>query len=309
MSLLKNVNAFVLKYIGFIIILFSIVAFFFPSHFSWMTKYIATFLSIAMFGMGMTIKADDFKNIIFQPKYILVGCAVQYIVMPITAWLIAYLFRLPPDLALGVILVGCCPGGTASNVITHIAGGDVPLSVGMTIVSTLLAPLLTPALVYFLAGRWVEVSLVAMFISVVKIILIPVLLGLVSRRIFKNHINTISPVMPLISALAVILIISGIIGANANKLVDCGLLVLAVVILHNIAGLLGGLIASKMFKFEYKQATAVAIEVGMQNSGLAISLAVANFALNPLATVPGAVFSVWHNISGSIFAGFRKRNS
>lgn len=307
MNFLKNINAFILKYISFIIIAFSITAFFIPDNFSWMTKHTALFLGVAMFGMGMTIKAEDFKNILFQPKYIAIGCTIQYIVMPISAWLIARMFNLNSDLALGVILVGCCPGGTASNVITYIADGDVPLSVGMTIVSTLIAPLLTPALVYLLAGKWVEVSLFLMFKSIVNVILIPILAGLILRHLLRNHIEKILYIMPLTSAISIILIISGIIGANADKIAACGLLVLAVVMLHNFAGIAGGLIAAKIFNFEYKKATAVAVEVGMQNSGLAVSLAVTNFALNPLATLPGAIFSVWHNISGSIFAGIRKR--
>lgn len=307
MNFLKNVNAFILKYISFIIIAFSITAFFIPDNFSWMTKHTALFLGVAMFGMGMTIKAEDFKNILFQPKYIAIGCTIQYIVMPISAWLIARMFNLNSDLALGVILVGCCPGGTASNVITYIADGDVPLSVGMTIVSTLIAPLLTPALVYLLAGKWVEVSLFLMFKSIVNVILFPILAGLILRHLLRNHIEKILYIMPLTSAISIILIISGIIGANADKIAACGLLVLAVVMLHNFAGIAGGLIAAKIFNFEYKKATAVAVEVGMQNSGLAVSLAVTNFALNPLATLPGAIFSVWHNISGSIFAGIRKR--
>ena len=309
MNFLKNINAFILKYISFIIIAFSITAFFIPDNFSWMTKHTAFFLGAAMFGMGMTIKAEDFKNILFQPKYIAIGCIIQYTVMPLSAWIIARIFNLNSDLALGVILVGCCPGGTASNVITYIADGDVPLSVGMTIVSTLLAPFLTPALVYLLAGKWVEVSLFLMFKSIVNVILIPILAGLILRQLLKHHIEKILYIMPLTSAVSIILIISGIIGANADKIAACGLLVLAVVMLHNFTGIAGGLIAAKIFNLEYKKATAVAIEVGMQNSGLAVSLAVTNFVLNPLATLPGAVFSVWHNISGSIFAGIRKRNS
>ena len=307
MNLLKFINNFILKYISFIIIIFSIIAFFIPNNFSWMVKYTAIFLGIAMFGMGMTIKPSDLKNILLQPKYIIIGCILQYIIMPISAWLIAYGFNLNSDLALGVILVGCCPGGTASNVITHIADGDVPLSVSMTIVSTLLAPIFTPVLIFLLAGKWVEISLFLMVKSVINIILIPVLAGLIIRQLLKKQIEKILYLMPLISTISIILIISGIIGANATKIVACGLLVLVAVILHNFTGIAGGLIVAKIFKLEYKKATAIAIEVGMQNSGLAVSLATINFAMNPLATLPGAIFSVWHNISGSIFAGIRKK--
>ena len=306
MNFLKNINAFILKYISFIIIAFSITAFFIPDNFSWMTKHTAFFLGAAMFGMGMTIKAEDFKNILFQPKYVAIGCIIQYTVMPLSAWIIARIFNLNSDLALGVILVGCCPGGTASNVITYIAGGDVALSVGMTITSTLAAPLMTPLLVYLLAGAWVEVSFLAMVISVVKVVLVPVLLGILINCCFGKQIQKISEVLPLISVVSIVMIISGIVSVNSEKIISCGLLVLGVVALHNLCGMGIGLGAAKLLHIEYNKATAIAIEVGMQNSGLAISLAAANFAANPLATLPGAIFSVWHNISGSLFAGIRK---
>ena len=207
---------------------------------------------------------------------------------------------------LGVILVGCCPGGTASNVITYIAGGDVALSVGMTIVSTLAAPLMTPFLVYVLAGTWVEVSFWAMVISVVKVILIPVLLGVFLRSLAGEHVDKVSDVMPLVSVVAIVMIIGGIVAVNAEKIVSCGVLVLGVVAIHNFCGMMLGFLAAKIFHVEYSRTTAIAIEVGMQNSGLAVSLAAANFAANPLATLPGAIFSVWHNIAGSIFAGIRR---
>ncbi len=204
-------------------------------------------------------------------------------------------------------LVGCCPGGTASNVITYIAGGDVPLSVGMTIVSTLLAPLVTPMLVYGLGGAWVEVSLSAMIISVVKLVLVPVLLGILLHRIFGKYIKKVQEIFPLISVLAIVMITTGIVANNKEKLISSGLLVLGVVVLHNLIGTVMGLGLAKVLSIEYSRATAIAIEVGMQNSGLAVSLAAANFSANPMATLPGAVFSVWHNIAGSLFAGMRRR--
>ena len=227
--------------------------------------------------------------------------------MPLTAFALAKLFALPADLALGVILVGCCPGGTASNVITYVAGGDVPLSVGMTIVSTILAPVCTPVLVYLLAGSWVEVSLVTMMMSVVKVVLIPVLLGILIYRIFPKQIDALRELLPLISVIAIVMIISGIVASNAQKIVSCGALVMVVVAIHNGIGLCLGTGVAKLLKLEEKRVTAIGIEVGMQNSGLSISLATANFAANPLATLPGAIFSVWHNISGTVYAGLRRR--
>ncbi len=307
MKKIGKISSFLTKYIGVIIIIFSVLAFFWRDGFAWTTNYTSMFLGIAMFGMGLTIKMGDFQVVFSRPKEILIGCLAQYTVMPFLAWILAVVLRLPEDLALGVILVGCCPGGTASNVITYIAGGDVALSVGMTIVSTLVAPLATPSLVYVLAGAWVEVSFIAMVLSVVKVILVPVLLGILIRSILGKQIQKISELLPLISVVSIVMIISGIVAVNADKIISCGMLVLGVVILHNLCGMGIGLAAAKLLKVPYDKVTAIAIEVGMQNSGLAVSLATANFAANPLATLPGAIFSVWHNISGSVFAGIRRR--
>ena len=171
-----------------------------------------------MFGMGLTIRAEDFRIVFTRPKELFAGCVLQYTVMPLTAFVLAKLFHLPADLALGVILVGCCPGGTASNVITYVAGGDVPLSVGMTIVSTIAAPLCTPVLVYLLAGSWVSVSLVTMMMSVVKVVLVPVLAGILIYRIFPKQINAIRELLPLVSVVAIVMIISGIVASNAEKI-------------------------------------------------------------------------------------------
>lgn len=306
MKIFKKFNSILVKYIGVVIICFSVAAFFKPASFAWMTGYTAIFLGVAMFGMGTTINSSDFRNIFLHPREIIAGCVTQYTVMPIAAWLISMVFNLNADLALGMILVGCCPGGTASNVITHIAGGDVPLSVGMTITSTLISPLMTPLLVFLLAGRWVDVSFLAMFKSVVTVILIPVLMGITLRKLLSDRIEKISVFLPTVSSASIVLIISGIVAANAGKILTSGLLVLIVVALHNIIGLLSGLGVARLLKLRKDQSTAIAIEIGMQNSGLAVSLATVNFALNPLATLPGAIFSVWHNISGSIFASIRR---
>lgn len=307
MGRVKRVCDFLSSNIAVLIIIFSVIAFFYPKGFSWATNYTTLFLGTAMFGMGLTIKAEDFKVVFTRPKDLCIGFVLQYTVMPLTAFALAKAFGLSADLALGVILVGCCPGGTASNVITYVAKGDVPLSVGMTIVSTLLAPLCTPILVYFLAGSWVEVSLASMMISVVKVVLIPVLAGILIYRIFPRQVDAVREMLPLISVVAIVMIISGIVGSNAEKIMTCGLLVMVVVAIHNTIGLALGTAAAKLMKLEEKKVTAIGIEVGMQNSGLAISLATANFAANPLATLPGAIFSVWHNISGTIYAGIRNR--
>ena len=291
-----TISSFASRYIGIIIIVFSCLAFFWRDGFAWMTNYTSVFLGVIMFGMGLTIRMEDFRAIFSRPKEVVIGAVAQYTIMPVIAWLLCKVMNLPADLALGVILVGCCPGGTASNVITYIAGGDVALA----------APLMTPFLVYVLAGAWVEVSFWAMVLSVVKVILVPVLLGVFLRSLAGEHVDKVSDVMPLVSVVAIVMIIGGIVAVNAEKIVSCGVLVLGVVAIHNFCGMMLGLLAAKIFHVEYARTTAIAIEVGMQNSGLAVSLAAANFAANPLATLPGAIFSVWHNIAGSIFAGIRR---
>ena len=220
MKKVGKVSSFLTKYIGVIIIGFSVIAFFWRDGFAWTTSYTSVFLGVAMFGMGLTIKMDDFKRVFSRPKEILIGFVAQYTIMPVIAWILCQLMQLPTDLALGVILVGCCPGGTASNVITYIAGGDVALSVGMTITSTLAAPIVTPLLVYVLAGAWVEVSFWAMVTSVVKVVLVPVLLGILINWVWGKQIQKISEVLPLISVVSIVMIISGIVAVNAEKILS-----------------------------------------------------------------------------------------
>lgn len=303
--LLGKVSSFLSRYFAVIILLTSTFAFVRPEGFKWIPCYTALFLGTAMFGMGLTIKKEDFKIVLSRPKEVFAGCVLQYTIMPFAAYLLAVVLNLDTDLALGVILVGCCPGGTASNVIAYIAKGDVPLSVGMTIASTLIAPLVTPFLVYILAGAWVEVSFWAMVMSVVKIVLLPVIAGIILNGMFREKIEQLGAVLPLISIVAIVAIIDGIVAVSADKLMSCGLIVIALVVLHNGIGLGMGLFMAKVMKVNYAKETSIAIEVAMQNSGLAVALATVNFAANPLAGLPGAVFSVWHNVSGSMFASYR----
>ena len=182
MQTFRRVSAWLSRKIGFIILAFSPAACLFPGLFSWAVPHTSLFLAVIMFGMGLTIRMEEFRAVFVRPRALAAGCAAQFTVMPLLAYALARLFDLPADLALGVILVGCCPGGTASNVITYLACGDVALSVGMTAASTLIAPLLTPMLVYVLAGSWVQVSFWAMVLSVVKIVLLPVAAGIALRR-------------------------------------------------------------------------------------------------------------------------------
>lgn len=308
-KLIFSLSQCVSKYIGVLVILISLFAFLSPSMFEWATTYTSLLLGFAMFGMGMTINAPDFKNILKHPKDVFIGCLAQFLVMPLISYLLAVTFNLPTPIAIGVILVGCCPGGTASNIITHIAGGDTTLSVSMTVVSTLLCPILTPLWIYMLAGQWVDVSIFSMITSVVKVVLVPIILGIIINYKMKNKKEYLSSVMPLVSVVSVLLLIAGIVASNKEQLLICGSTVFIIVILHNIIGMVLGFTIAKLFKMDLPKSTAVCVEVGMQNSGLAVSLALSNFATQPLCAVPGAIFSIWHNISGGILASIMKKRS
>lgn len=308
-KLILSLSQYASKYIGILVILISLFAFLSPSMFEWATTYTSLLLGFAMFGMGMTINANDFKNILRHPKDVFIGCLAQFLVMPLISYLLAVTFNLPTPIAIGVILVGCCPGGTASNIITHIAGGDTTLSVSMTVVSTLLCPILTPLWIYLLAGQWVDVSILSMITSVVKVVLVPIILGIIINYKMKNKKEYLSSVMPLISVVSVLLLIAGIVATNKEQLLICGSTVFIIIILHNVIGMILGFTIAKLFKMDLPKSTAVCVEVGMQNSGLAVSLALSNFATQPLCAVPGAIFSIWHNISGGILASIMKKRS
>lgn len=308
MQKLYRISAIIAANITIIVVLVTAVALLLPASFSWIsTANITPMLGVVMFGMGLTLKPSDFKPVLMQPKDIIVGELAQFIVMPFVAWILCKLLQLPTELALGVILVGCCPGGTASNVICYLAKGDIALSVAMTGVSTLLAPIVTPALVYLLAGKEVAVDMVGMFISILQVVILPIILGFAVNRYIGKFTEKVTPLLPMISTLAIATIIGIIVSHNANNILSCSLIVGVVVILHNSMGLALGYLAGRLLGLPHDKRTAISIEVGMQNSGLATSLAATHFAMFPMAAVPGAIFSTWHNFSGSIAASiFRK---
>lgn len=304
-----NISAWIAAHITLIVVLVTAVALFFPSSFVWMdTSSITPMLGVVMFGMGLALSPSDFRPVLQRPKDILIGEIAQFLIMPSLAWLICKILSLPEELSLGVILVGCCPGGTASNVICYLAKGDVALSVAMTGVSTLLAPILTPALVWMLAGESVEVDIVSMFLSIVQVVILPIVLGLAANHYFKRTTRRIIPLLPMISTLSIAFIIGIIVAHNSSSILACSLIVAIAVILHNVLGLVLGYGLSALTGSEPSRRSAIAIEVGMQNSGLATSLATTHFAMFPMAAVPGAMFSVWHNFSGSIAAQIFRRN-
>lgn len=304
MSTFLRFTQFIQKTFALWVVLFAGIALIVPEAFVWLKAYIIWMLGIIMFGMGMTMSVDDFKGVLHNPKAVVIGVVAQFMVMPGLAYLLCQLFQLPPAIAIGVILVGCCPGGTASNVITYMAKGNTALSVACTSVSTILAPVLTPAIFYFLASQWIEINAMSMLGSILQVVLFPIILGLIVRSVLKQKVETYIQVMPLISVIAIVAIVAAIIAGSKTQILESGLLILAVVALHNGLGYLLGFGASRLFKLPYADSKAIAIEVGMQNSGLGVALAAVHFAASPITAVPSAIFSLWHNISGPALATY-----
>ena len=272
-------------------------------------KIINPMLGLIMFGMGLTLKPTDFQVVFQRPKDVLLGCLAQFTVMPLLAWVLARLFSLPDELALGVILVGCCPGGTASNVIAFLARGDLALSVGMTATSTVLAPLLTPLLVWLMAGTFVNVDAAGMLLSILYVVIAPIVGGFAIQRLFPSFTRKAVDYLPAFSSLMIAATVAIVVSHTADRLLMGGLLVVLVVILHNLLGLATGYALARLLGLPREKRIAVSIEVGMQNSGLASGLATLHFASFPMATIPGAVFSVWHNISGALAARYFARQA
>ncbi len=302
MNALIRLSQFVGKTFALWVLLFAALAFLSPSSFTLIGQYIPWLLGIVMLGMGMTLTLGDFREIIHHPLAVIIGVVSQFVIMPLIAYALAKLFALPPAIAVGVILVGACPGGTASNVMTYLARGNTALSVACTSVSTLLAPILTPVVFYLLASEWLEVSMSAMFISVIKMVLFPIAIGVMLRMIFKSSIAKATEVLPLVSVFSIVLIVAAVVSGSKQSIIESGLLIFGVVVLHNGLGYLLGFGVARLFKLNFADSKAVSIEVGMQNSGLGAALAKTHFALDPVTAVPSAIFSFWHNISGPILA-------
>ncbi|MBO6290508.1 MAG: bile acid:sodium symporter family protein [Alphaproteobacteria bacterium] len=300
---MKKISDFFVKYMALIVLIVAAVSLFAPHSSLWIsTSWINYLLMVVMFGMGLTLKPESFVLVFKRPKDILCGIFAQYTIMPLLAFTLSRLFGLDAALTAGVILVGTCPGGTASNVITYFAKGDIALSVSITSINTLLAPLLTPLVTYLLLHTTVDVNMGGMLLAIVNVILVPIALGFILNRFFADVTQKLVAVLPIISVAAICMIVATVVAHNAEKIYTCGFLILSVVILHNLFGYLCGFTLGKMLKMEPAKIKAFSIEIGMQNSGLATSLAGTAFPMLAMATVPGAIFSVWHNISGAILA-------
>lgn len=300
---MKNICKFISDHMGVLVLLSAIFAIAFPNIISNVKPTVINpLLGVIMFGMGLTLKAEDFRIIIIRPRDVIIGCLAQFTVMPLLAWGLSSIFKLDEALTVGVILVGCCPGGTASNVITYLAKGDLALSVGMTGLSTLLAPLTTPFLVWLLAGETVNVNIMGMLLSILWVVILPIAIGLIVKQLWPKQTALATIYLPAFSSITICVIVLIIIATNAGKLLSGGFLIVFVVILHNVCGLGIGYGIGRLLSLPSAKRRTISIEVGMQNSGLASSLATLHFAAYPMATIPGAIFSVWHNISGAIVA-------
>lgn len=302
MKALETFSAFIGRYFAVWVMLIAVIAYVAPTPFLGLGQYITILLGVVMFGMGLTLKASDFKLVLTKPLPVLIGIIAQFTIMPLTALAIAYILQLPSELAAGLVLLGSVPGGTASNVMVYLAKGNVPLSITMTSVSTLLAPILTPLLLLLLAGQWMPVDAKSMFMSIIQVIIVPIALGILVRKFLPTVVDKSISIVPLISVFAIIIIVSAVVSGNQDKIASAGLLVFFAVFLHNGAGLLLGYYAGKLCGLSLQDQRAISIEVGMQNSGLGVALAAAHFG--PLAALPSTFGAVWHNISGPILATY-----
>ncbi len=301
MNLVTKVSGLVGKYLTLLVFAAIISAYFAPSAYTWATQNTVLLLGVVMFGMGMTLHASDFQLVLQRPREVFIGTLCHYTIMPVVAYALVMLFDLTPELAVGMVLLGSCPSGTASNVMSFLAKGDVPLAVSITTVSTLLAPIMMPFLVWALAGQWVTVSFFAMAMTVLKVILVPLALGLLAHRLLgEKYLAQCQKVLVLVSAFAVLSILGGVVAVNGQRILEIGLFMVALVLLHNLFGFALGYFATGRLGFGKRQQHSVTLEVGMQNDALAVSVASVYFV--PEVAIPAAVGAAVHQVTGSLLA-------
>lgn len=288
-----------------LVLVAGVVGYVTPSTFTPLAPSVPYLLGVIMFCMGLTLTPPDLASVAKRPWAVVLGIVAHYVIMPGAGWVIAHGLQLEPELAVGVILVGCAPSGTASNVMAFLAKGDVALSVAVASVSTLIAPIVTPLLVLLLAGSYLPIDAGGMVLDIVKTVLLPVILGVLARRFAKSLVARALPVLPWASAIVIAVIVAIVVAGSASKLAAAGGIVFLAVVLHNGFGLGLGYLAGRLGRLDDRARRALAFEVGMQNSGLAATLATAHFS--PLAALPSAVFSLWHNVSGAIVAAWLAR--
>lgn len=310
-NMMKKISQLLASKASLFVIATALFTFFVPTTFKWVSGYTQTaILGVIMLTMGLTLTTQDFKILFSRPGDIFIGACAQFTIMPLVAWTLTRMFHLDTSMAIGIILVGCCPGGVSSNIMSFLCKGDVAFSVGMTTASTLLAPVVTPLLVLWLAGQSVDVDAVGMFINILIVTIIPVGIGFALNVWLgsKPQFKTTQSVMPGLSVICLACIVGGVISSVHDQLIANGLMLFlmtfGVVFCHNTIGYLLGFATGKLFKFNIAKKRTISIEVGMQNAGLATNLATNFFmATNPLAVVPCAISCAWHSISGTILAG------
>ncbi len=299
---LQNIAKFITKFFPLWVIGVALLAYFVPDPIKPLGKTVPYLLGVVMLGMGLTMTPGDFRLVFTRPKDVLFGVVLRCVIMPSVAFAIAWVLNLPPYLAAGLILVGCCPSGTASNVMTFIAKGDTALSVTMTSVITLMAPILTPYTFLLLAGTIIPIDALALLTDILKIVLFPVIAGVVIRMVAGKLVDRLMPIIPLLSVAAIIMIVAVVVAGSASRLASVAVIAFIAVALHNGLGLGLSYGISRMLRLSPKTSKAITFEVGMENSGLAVALALAH--LDPVAAIPGVIFSVWHNFTGSLLAGY-----
>lgn len=280
----------------------SVIALVVPVSFLWVKPFIPFLLGMIMFGMGTTIRFHDFRDVWTKRRTVLLAALVQFTAMPCLGVIISSLLSLPEETMIGMVLVGSCPGGTASNVIVYLSRGNVAFSVTMTMFSTVLAPLLTPGIIYLILSRSIDLSYTSLFLSVFQVVAVPLVAGLLVRHFFSNHADRYSDLLPAISVLSISLIIACVMALNADRVLAFPVAVVAAVILHNLLGLTAGYGIAKLTGSSRADCRTVAVEIGMQNSGLGVTLA--NQFFQPPSALPGALFSLWHNLSGILLAKY-----
>lgn len=307
MQYISKLSGFVGKNLTYLVLADIVAGYFFPGAYTWAVHNTVLLLGVVMFGMGMTLHASDFRLIVQRPKEVLVGSVCHYTIMPILAYALTMVFGLTPELAVGMVLLGSCPSGTASNVMSFLAKGDVPLAVSITTVSTLLAPIMMPFLVWAFAGQWVTVSFLSMAVTVMKVILVPLVLGLLVHRVLgEKYIEQLQKCLVLVSAFAVLSILGGVVAVNGAKILSIGAFMVVLVLIHNIGGFALGYFATGKLGLGKRQQHSVTLEVGMQNDALALSIAAIYFA--PTVAIPAAVGAAVHQITGSLLAGIFARH-
>ena len=311
MKQIISISHLLANYASYVVIAIAVITFFVPESFAWVKGTTQTvILGLIMLTMGLTLSTKDFKILFQRPLDIFIGACAQFIIMPSLAYLLVRLFNLEPAIAIGILLVGCCPGGVSSNIMSYLCNGDVAFSVGMTCASTLLAPVMTPLLMQITAGEIIEIDTIGMFTNILIVTIIPISIGSTLNYFFskKKSFPTIQGIMPGISVICLACIVGGVISTVHDNLIARGLILFlwtfAVVFCHNTFGYVLGYGIGKLVKFNTAKKRTISIEVGMQNAGLATNLASVFFATQPLSVLPCAISCAWHSISGTILANF-----